>query len=129
VNGNVPKLVSLLNQERLIDDDAIVFTFPFVPRYVKPCESAGRKKLPDCVDEAVEKNPPVRPRTVEVELYPVTDVKGNTCPASVDVETVARSPFEPIYEYPCARDPKLSVPTDSVVAEATANELYIVDDE
>ena len=38
---------SLLNQDSLIDDEAIVLTCPFVPVYVNPCDSDGRKKLPD----------------------------------------------------------------------------------
>lgn len=49
-------------------DVPIVPTSPFEPRYVNPCDRDGRKKFPDCVDEAVEKNPFSRPRVVVVEL-------------------------------------------------------------
>ncbi len=86
---------SLLNQDSCIDDEAIVFTLPFVPVYVNPCASDGRKKFPDCVDEPTEKYPLSRPSVVDVELYPVFDVNGNTCPASVDVDTVDICPFDP----------------------------------
>ena len=58
---------SLLNQERLIDDEAIEETLPEVPRYAKPCERVGRFRLEEIVEEAVEKKPE-RPRTVEVLL-------------------------------------------------------------
>ena len=68
VNGNTVNPVSLLNQDSCIDDDAIEFTFPPVPRYVNPCDRDGRKKLPDCVDDAVEKNPLSSPSVVDVEL-------------------------------------------------------------
>jgi hypothetical protein len=36
--------------------------------YANPCDIDGRKKLPDCVDDAVEKNPLSRPSVVVVEL-------------------------------------------------------------
>ena len=35
---------------------------------------------------------------VPVALYPALDVNGNTCPASVDVDTVCTSPFDPMNE-------------------------------
>ncbi len=37
--SDVRKPASLLNHDRLIDDDAIEFSLPFVPMYVKPCPS------------------------------------------------------------------------------------------
>ena len=97
VNGkpDVENPASLLNHESCTDDEAIVLTCPFVPVYVNPCASDGKKKFPDCVDEAVEKNPLSRPSVVPVALYPAVEVNGNTCPASVDVDTVDTSPFEP----------------------------------
>ena len=36
--------------------------------YANPCVRDGRKKLPDCVEDAVEKNPLSRPSVVVVEL-------------------------------------------------------------
>ena len=36
-------------------DVEIVETRPLVPVNANPCVSDGRKKLPDCVDDAVEK--------------------------------------------------------------------------
>ena len=33
------KPVSLVNHERLIEDEAMELTFPLEPRYVKPCPS------------------------------------------------------------------------------------------
>ena len=95
VNGNTVNPASLLNQDSCIDDEAIVLTLPFVPVYVNPCDRDGKKKFPDCVDDAVEKYPLSRPSAVDVALYPVADVNGNTCPASVDVDTVDTSPFVP----------------------------------
>ena len=95
VNGNTVNPASLLNHDSCTDDEAIVFTLPFVPVYVNPCASDGKKKLPDCVDDAVEKNPLSRPSVVDVLLYPVCVVNGNTCAASVDVDTVDICPFEP----------------------------------
>ena len=59
---------SLLNQDSLIDDEAIVPTSPFVPVKAKPCESDERKRELEIVDEAVEKKPLSRPSVVEVEL-------------------------------------------------------------
>jgi hypothetical protein len=40
--SDVRKPASLLNQESLTDEDAIVCTRPPVPRYAKPCELFGR---------------------------------------------------------------------------------------
>ena len=57
-----------MNHDSCIDDEAIELTFPLLPRYVNPCVSDGRKKLPPCVDEAVEKNPLSSPSVVDVEL-------------------------------------------------------------
>jgi hypothetical protein len=71
----VMKLVSLLNQESLTDELAMVLTFPALPVYAKPWVRAGRKKSFDMVDDAVEKNP-FNPRTVVVELYPTLTVNG-----------------------------------------------------
>ena len=68
VNGNTVNPASLLNHDSCTDDEAIVFTLPFVPVYVNPCASDGKKKLPDCVDDAVEKNPLSRPSAVDVLL-------------------------------------------------------------
>jgi len=80
VNGNAPEEVtnpaSLLNQERLIEDDAVEFTLPLDPMYANPCESEERFKGAEMVDDAVEKNPLSNPRAVVVELYPVLAVNG-----------------------------------------------------
>ena len=116
VRAEVRNPASLLNQDSLIDDDAIVFTCPADPVYAKPCVSDGKKKLPTCVDDAVEKYPPSRPSVVDVELYPDTDVNGNVCPARVDVDTVPTSPFDPVYAYPCDR-------SDSFVPFSVVDEL------
>ena len=81
MNGNAPADVtnpaSLLNHESLTEDEAIVFTCPAEPVYANPCDIDGRYRELEIVDEAVEKKP-FRPRTVEVELYPVLDVNGKT---------------------------------------------------
>jgi hypothetical protein len=46
---------------------AVVDTSPVEPTYVSPCDSdVSLSALPN-VDEAVEKNPPVRPSTVDVD--------------------------------------------------------------
>ena len=37
---------SLLNPDRLIDDEATVCTNPFVPRYAKPCVRLGSVSVP-----------------------------------------------------------------------------------
>jgi hypothetical protein len=80
VNGkpDVLKPASLLNQESWTEDEAIVDTCPAEPVYAKPCVRDGRKKLPLCVELAVEKKPLSRPRVVEVLLYPVFEVNGKT---------------------------------------------------
>ena len=66
--SDVMNPLSLLNQDSLIDDDAIVCASPFVPRYVKPCERDGRNRDDENVDDAVENRPLSRPSVVEVEL-------------------------------------------------------------
>jgi hypothetical protein len=80
VNGKAPAEVtnpaSLLNQERLIEEDAIELTLPADPMYANPCESEERLKGAEMVDDAVEKNPLSNPRVVVVELYPVLAVNG-----------------------------------------------------
>jgi hypothetical protein len=124
----VRKPASLLNQERLIELDAIEFTVPPVPRYAKPCERDESRRAELNVELAVENNPPPKPMAVEVELYPATEVNGNTCPASVEVETVLSAPEEPTYEYPCASEPRLSVPIYAAVADAYANEPRVVEE-
>ena len=40
--AEVRKPESLLNQERLMDEEAVVLTWPLVPMYAKPPESDGR---------------------------------------------------------------------------------------
>ena len=57
----------MLNQDNLIDDEAIVLTNPFVPVYAKPCVSDGKYREDPNVDDAVEKRP-LNPMTVDVEL-------------------------------------------------------------
>jgi hypothetical protein len=94
----VRKPASLVNHERFIELDAIEFTVPDEPRYAKPCERDDSRSADENVELAVEKSPPPKPMAVEVELYPVLEVNGNTCPARVDVETVLSAPFEPTYE-------------------------------
>ncbi len=66
--SDVRNPASLLNHDRLIDDEAIVCTSPFVPRYVNPCVSDGRKrdpKYPDVEDAYVDESS-------VVEAFPVT---------------------------------------------------------
>ena len=46
----------------------------------------------------MEKYPFKRASVVDVELYPVFEVNGNTCADKVDVGTDAMIPFEPMYE-------------------------------
>jgi hypothetical protein len=59
---------SLLNQESLTDDEAIVETNPFVPVNANPCDRDDRKRLDENVDDAVENSPLVNPIVVDVEL-------------------------------------------------------------
>ena len=66
---------SLENQESLMEDDAMVWVRPLEPVYKKPWVRDERKREEEMVEEAVEKKP-LRPRTVEVELYPVLTVNG-----------------------------------------------------
>ncbi len=70
MNGkpDVENPASLLNQDSCTDDDAIELTLPLDPMYEKPCDSDGKKKLPTCVDDAVEKYPLSSPSVVDVEL-------------------------------------------------------------
>ena len=49
---------------------------PFEPTFRVPADSEERKTDPEKVDDAVEKSPPVKPITVEVELYPGLMVNG-----------------------------------------------------
>ncbi len=49
VNGKVEKFESLLNQDRLMDDEAIEFIFPFDPTYAKPCPRPIFKLVVDAV--------------------------------------------------------------------------------
>ena len=63
-----------------------------------PLERDERFNAPLIVEDAVEKNPLVRPKVVEVELYPTFEVNGKTEAARVEVETVPTIPFEPMYE-------------------------------
>jgi hypothetical protein len=72
----VRKLASLLNQDSLTDDEAIVCTIPLVPVNAKPCDSEGRNRDELNVDEAVEKIPPPNPMTEVVALYPTPGVNG-----------------------------------------------------
>jgi hypothetical protein len=76
-----------------------------------PLEIAGKLNAPEIVDDAVEKKP-FRPRTVEVELYPVFTVNGKAYdvnPASlvnqesftVDDAIVWIRPPVPRYAKPC----------------------------
>ena len=43
---------SLLNQERFIDEEAMVSSLPPVPKYANPWERDGRLNSPIMVDEA-----------------------------------------------------------------------------
>ena len=107
LTGYVPVFVmnpaSLLNQERLTDDDAIELAFPADPMYAKPCESDGKYTDDPNVDDAVVKIPE-KPSTDEVELPYDCEVNGNTCAARVDVATEETTPLDPMNEYPCERD-------------------------
>jgi hypothetical protein len=56
---------------------AAEYTSPLVPTARLPTESEERRREEEIVDEAPPaKKPPVRPRMVEVELYPVLTVNG-----------------------------------------------------
>ena len=66
--SDVRNPASLLNHDRFTDDEAIVCTSPFVPRYVNPCVSDGRNRDDPNVDDAVENRPLVNPIVVDVEL-------------------------------------------------------------
>jgi hypothetical protein len=74
---DVRKPASLLNQERFTEEDAIVFTVPPVPMYAKPCDKDDSRSDELNVEDAVEKRPPVKPMTLDVELPYVCDVNGN----------------------------------------------------
>jgi hypothetical protein len=67
VKAEVRKPASLLNQDNLIDDEAIVWTSPADPVNAKPCARDGRYSDEENVDDAVEKRP-ANPMTVDVEL-------------------------------------------------------------
>ena len=54
----------------------MVPTFPADPVYANPCESDERRRSPEIVELAVEKNPLSNPRVVEVELLVPTVVNG-----------------------------------------------------
>jgi len=45
-NAKLVNPLSLLNQDSCIDDEAILFTLPPVPRYAKPCNRDGRFSVP-----------------------------------------------------------------------------------
>lgn len=45
-NVDVKNPASLLNQDSLIDDEAIVLTNPLLPVYAKPCDSEGSVSVP-----------------------------------------------------------------------------------
>ena len=68
VTAAVRKPASLLNQESLTDDEAIVETIPFDPVKAKPCVSDGRNSCELNVDDAVEKRPAENPIVVPVAL-------------------------------------------------------------
>jgi hypothetical protein len=95
VNGNEENARSLLSQESLIDDDAIVCTNPFDPVKAKPCERLGRRRVELNVEDAVEKRPFENPIVVEVELNPAPAVNGKvplTVTAPVAPEIVMPDP-------------------------------------
>ena len=46
---------------------AVVLTSPVEPTYVRPCDSEVSLSADENVEEAVEKIPPVKPSTVDVE--------------------------------------------------------------
>ncbi len=80
--GYVPVLVmnpaSLLNHERLTDDEAIELTLPDEPMYAKPCERDERFNADEKVDEAVERRPFKRPMVDVVDTPYVCAVNGKT---------------------------------------------------
>ena len=67
VSADVRKPASLLNHERLIDDDAIVCTSPFDPVYAKPCDRSD-SFVPFSVVDPSENSPCMNPIVVDVEL-------------------------------------------------------------
>ncbi len=86
----------MLNQDSLIDDDAIEFTCPADPMYANPCVRDGRYRDELNVDDAVENRPLVNPIVVDVELYPVLTVNGkaNVGRPSDDVAVSVYPPLE-----------------------------------
>ncbi len=101
-----------------VEIDCVLFTLNALPEYVRPVpavvvapdetsppytaspplESDESRNGPEKVDDAVENIPPVNPSTDEVELPYDCEVNGNTCPASVEVDTVDTTPLDPMYE-------------------------------
>ncbi len=65
--SDVRNPASLLNHDRLIDDEAIVCTSPLLPVNAKPCVSDGKNRDDPNVDDAVE-NSPLNPMIVDVPL-------------------------------------------------------------
>ncbi len=49
MNGNTVNPASLLNHDSCTDDEAIVFTLPFVPVYANPCDRDERLSAPENV--------------------------------------------------------------------------------
>ena len=64
------------------------------PTYANPWERAGNLKSPEIVDEAVEKNPAVSPRVVEVETYVPVGVNGQAADEMVIGDEPMMTPCE-----------------------------------
>jgi hypothetical protein len=96
----------------------MVLTCPAEPKYVNPCERDGRYREEEIVEDAVEKNPLVRPRVVDVELYPETDVNGKLTVSAP--ETSERPvPVRSLNDSPL---------TIRFVVDADVNEAYVVEE-
>lgn len=76
VTADVMKPASLLNQDSLTDDEAIVETRPFDPVNAKPCARDGSNTDELNVDDAVENRPFRNPTVVDVPVYVDAGVNG-----------------------------------------------------
>ena len=91
-DSDVRNPASLLNQDSLIDDEAIVFTLPFVPVYVNPCARLGSDRVPansDVDEEYVNEARVVVVEMAEVGLVAVVLAVGLQVDLVVEVQVVA----------------------------------------
>ena len=135
--SDVRNPASLLNHESFTDVEAIVCTNPLLPRYANPCPRDDRYSELLNVDEAVENSPPVNPITVDVELYPATDVKLNveklasfvSCDVLiVDVANEYVEPLAPTPRKPVDSEGSVSVPIEARVDDEYPNDPSVVDE-